>query len=243
MIKANYCFVAHRGMHSRKQNIPENSLGAFRLAIQNRFAIHFEVQQTQDNEPIVFGDYNLKRLCGLDMTMADCPIAEASRLMLNGTEYRIPTLKQALEFINGQVPILIEIIDENSTEVGTLESKIIEALEDYHGIVAIESKNPLVTLWLKIHHPHIHRGQIVNETEANEVTNFFKKTILKTQAVNFVSNPNFITYNIDDLKESYANECHKKNIAILGYTARTEEQLKKAKQLCDGIIFEEIAVE
>ena len=95
MIKANYCFVAHRGMHSRKQNIPENSLGAFRLAIQNRFAIHFEVQQTADNEAVVFGDDTLKRLCGLDMRITDCPIVEASRLMLNGTEYRIPTLKQA----------------------------------------------------------------------------------------------------------------------------------------------------
>ncbi|MBR1884205.1 MAG: glycerophosphodiester phosphodiesterase, partial [Clostridia bacterium] len=64
----------------------------------------------------------------------------------------------------------------------------------------------------------------------------------KTQALNFVSSPNFIVYNIDDLKEGYAMECRKKNLPILGYTARTEEQLKKAKELCDGIIFEEIAV-
>ena len=52
MIKANYCYVTHRGMHSIKQNIPENSLGAFKLAIQNKFAIHFEVQLSLENELI-----------------------------------------------------------------------------------------------------------------------------------------------------------------------------------------------
>ena len=242
MIKANYGFVAHRGMHSIKQNLPENSIGAFRLAIQNRFAIHFEVQLTFDNEALVFGDENFKRLCSLDMKPRDCYVDEASRLMLNGTDYRVLTLKQALKEINGEVPILIEIIDDDE-EIGILEEKVIQALNDYHGVFAIESKNPMVTLWFKNHYPSIERGQIVNETETNAISGFLTRTLLKTQAVNFISNPNFISYNIDDLKESYAMECRKKNLPILGFTARTEEQLKKARQLCDGIIFEEISVD
>ena len=243
MIKANYCYVTHRGMHSIKQNIPENSLGAFKLAIQNKFAIHFEVQLSLENEPLVFGDDNFKRLCSLDLRPCDCPIDEAARLMLCGTEYRVLTLKQALKEIAGQVPILIEILYTEEHEIGILEQKVIDAINDYSGIVAIASKNPLSVLWFKNHYPSIHRGQIVNDTEANENSNFFKRTILKTQALNFFSSQNFICYNIDDLKESYADECHKKNIAILGYTATCEEQLKKSKQLCDGTIFEEIAVE
>ncbi|MBR1884764.1 MAG: hypothetical protein IJ809_07600 [Clostridia bacterium] len=243
MIKANYGFVAHRGMHSLKQSLPENSLGAFKLAMQNRFAIHFEVQLTFDNEAIVFGDADFKRLCSLDMQPSDCYLEEATRLMLNGTQYKVLSLKQALEAINGEVPILIEVLDEGTgNEIGILEEKIILALKEYHGVFAIMSKNPMVTLWFKNHYPNIERGQVVNETEADGVSSFLKRTLLKTQALNFVSSPNFIVYNIDDLKEGYAMECRKKNLPILGYTARTEEQLKKAKELCDGIIFEEIAV-
>lgn len=243
MIRADYAFVTHRGMHSIKQNIPENSEGAFKLSIQNKFAIHFEVQLTMDNGVLVFGDENFKRLCSLDMKPQDCYLDEASRLMLNGTEYRILTFKQALEIINGQVPILIEIIDENQ-EIGIIEQKVVDELQNYSGVFAIQSKNPMVTLWFKNHYPHIQRGQIINESETTvqDIGSFLKKALLKTQAINFVSSPNFITYNIDELSQNYANECRKKNIAVLGYTARTEEQLKKAKEMCDGIIFEEISI-
>lgn len=241
MIKANYCFVARRGLHSKTQNVPENSLKAFELAIENDFAIHFEVQLTQDNEPLVFGDEDFNRLCSLNMSPKNCPIEEASRLLLNGTEYKIPTLKETLKFIAGRVPILIEILSTGD-ESHIIEQKVISCLEDYHGVFAIASKNPMTVLWFKNHYPNIQRGQIVDENEIDKNTSFFKKAILKTQALNFVSSPNFIIYNIDNLKASYADDCHKKGIALLGATASTKEQLRKSKELCDGTIFEEIKV-
>ncbi len=242
MIKENYRFIAKRGLHSRNENIPENSIGAFENAIKNGFAVHFEVQLTLDNEAIVFGDENFTRLCSLDLSPLHCPVEEACRLMLKGTEYKIPTLKKLLEAINGKVPILIEIIN-NDNEVGILEKRVAHCLEDYHGVVMIASKDPMTVLWFKNNAPDITRGQIVDEDEINKNSNFLKKTILKTPILNFESNPQFIMYDINKLKESYADDLHKKGLELIGYTAVSEETLKKARDLCDGVIFEEVTIE
>ena len=89
---------------------------------------------------------------------------------------------------------------------------------------------------------NVQRGQIIDVSEATGISGFLSKTLLKTPALNFMSSPNFIMHDIDSLSEGYALNCRKKNLPILGYTARNEAQLTKAKKLCDGIIFEEITI-
>jgi len=55
-------FIAHRGLHDGKV-IPENSLLAFKKAIENNYAIEFDVTISKDNQAIIFHDDDLLRLC------------------------------------------------------------------------------------------------------------------------------------------------------------------------------------
>lgn len=55
---------AHRGLHSKTHGIPENSMSAFRAAIQKNYGIELDLHLTRDGELVVFHDDDLKRVCG-----------------------------------------------------------------------------------------------------------------------------------------------------------------------------------
>jgi glycerophosphoryl diester phosphodiesterase len=57
---------AHRGLYSRPlkdyQIVPENSLEAFRMAIEKNYSIEMDIHFTKDFKIIVFHDFLLGRL-------------------------------------------------------------------------------------------------------------------------------------------------------------------------------------
>ena len=56
--------IAHRGYSDLA---PENTLASFDLAVKKGFNIfELDIQLTKDKVPIVFHDYNLNRICGLN---------------------------------------------------------------------------------------------------------------------------------------------------------------------------------
>ena len=57
-----YC---HRGYYDNEQ-IPENSLAAFRLSAEKNLAVELDVPLSADGEIVVFQDDSLKRVCGVD---------------------------------------------------------------------------------------------------------------------------------------------------------------------------------
>ena len=61
---------AHRGLHSKTHGIPENSMSAFRAAIQKNYGIELDLHLTRDGELVVFHDDDLKRGCGADKMYA-----------------------------------------------------------------------------------------------------------------------------------------------------------------------------
>jgi len=54
--------IAHRGLDNG--DIPENSMQAFKNAIEKGYAIELDVQLTKDKQLVVFHDSNLLRLTG-----------------------------------------------------------------------------------------------------------------------------------------------------------------------------------
>ena len=65
---------AHRGLWG--QGVPENSLTAFRLAAEAGFGIELDLQLSSDGEVFVFHDYDLKRMCGEDLTLSSLTAAQ-----------------------------------------------------------------------------------------------------------------------------------------------------------------------
>ena len=93
---------AHRGQHD--ENLPENSLAAFRRAVENGYGIELDLQLSSDGEVMVMHDYNLERMTGCDKMLKELTAAELQKLHLNGTEERVPTLKEVLDIVKRKSP-------------------------------------------------------------------------------------------------------------------------------------------
>lgn len=224
-------YIAHRGFHNAEN--PENTLGAFERAIEKNYAIELDVQLLKDGTVVVVHDNKLSRLCGEDKYVSNCTHEEIKNLKILNSEYSIPTFKEVLELVDGKVPLLIEI--KNTLKVGDLESKTYELLKDYKGEYAIQSFNPYSLAWFKDNAPNILRGQLSSFFKGENLS-FIKKLLLKKLKLNKVSNPNFISYNADNLPNKYCKRC---DLPILAWTVRSQEQYLEVIKHCDNIIFED----
>lgn len=224
--------IAHRGLHN--EDIPENSLSAFENAIKNKYAIELDLRMTCDGEIVVFHDDNLGRMTGSSGYVNKTTLEDIKKLNLLNTAEKIPTLQETLDFVNGQVPLLIEI--KNMNKVG-LEKKVWGILCRYNGEYAIQSFNPYTLEWFKEHAPHVKRGQLSSFFKNADI-GLVKRIVLKKLWLNKISEPNFISYNIDDLPNRWVKKY--RELPLLAWCVRTLEQKEKAVKFADNIIFEEI---
>ena len=225
-------YIAHRGFHD--QDAPENSLLAFENAIKKGYAIELDVHLISDREIVVIHDDTLKRVTSKDGYVKNLKSEDLKNYKLMGTEEYIPTLKEVLKLVDGQVPLLIEI--KNNGKVGELESKLYQMLKNYKGEFAVQSFNPYSLQWFNINAPEILRGQLSGNLK-NAKLGFFKKFTLKRMLLNkSVSKPNFISYEAEALPNRYVKKY--KNLPLLCWTVRSQEQYNKVIKYCDNIIFE-----
>jgi glycerophosphoryl diester phosphodiesterase len=61
--------IAHRGLH--ETNKPENSIPAFKAAIEHGYPIELDIQLCADDIIVVFHDYNIERMTGQNRMMKD----------------------------------------------------------------------------------------------------------------------------------------------------------------------------
>ena len=102
-------YYAHRGLHNLNEGVPENSMKAFRLAVEKGYGIELDVQLSADGIPVVFHDNTLARMCGVNRRVRELTLAELKALSLGGTKEQIPTFQEFLEMVDGRVPLIVEI--------------------------------------------------------------------------------------------------------------------------------------
>jgi glycerophosphoryl diester phosphodiesterase len=174
--------------------------------MEKGYGIETDVQLSQDGIPVLFHDYTLTRMCGIDKKVADCTLAELKSYPLAGTEQRIPTLAELLSLIDGKVPLLIELKGE-STDT-SLCPKAAELLDAYQGVYCVESFNPLLLRWFKKNRPDTVRGQLVtNLIKSKSSGGFFRNFMLSSMLTNFLSRPDFIAADEKYLKDISIRLC------------------------------------
>lgn len=227
------CPIAHRGLFG--ENIPENSLASFKNAIKNKLPIEFNVTHIADGTPVVFHDEKLARMTGRDGFIANTTLEELSKITLAGTKEKIPTLAQALEVIDGKVPILIEI--KNYGNAGVFEKAVWKCLQDYKGHYAITSYNPFSLEWFKKNAPNVKRGQLSSFFKEKEITGLRRFTLKRMLHNKKVSEPHFIIYNASDMPNKYVKKYYGK-LPILACPIKSQEEADRLAPYCDNIIFD-----
>lgn len=223
--------IAHRGYHNIKSGIPENSMLAFKRAVRYRYIIELDVHILKDGNIVVFHDYNLKRVCKKDKIIENCTYKDIKDLTLFETKERIPLLKDVLKFVNGKVPILIEIKSLAKTNI--LEEKLATLLDKYDGLFAIQSFNIFSIYWFKKNRPKFIRGLLLSSIMENS----FRKVISKTLILDIFLKTNFLAYDIKALPSKYASIIRSKK-PIIGWVIKNKKEYLFAKKYCDAFICE-----
>ena len=97
---------AHRGLHG--EGVPENSMAAFKAALDGGFGIEFDVHLLADGNLAVIHDSLLNRTTGQAGRIEDLTTEQLKDYRLEGTEETIPTFAQLLELYDGKAPLIVE---------------------------------------------------------------------------------------------------------------------------------------
>jgi glycerophosphoryl diester phosphodiesterase len=232
-------YYAHRGLHSLRDGIPENTLAAFKRAVEGNYGMELDIRLTKDKQVVVFHDSNLNRACGINKRVEEMSYEELRNHGLFNTEHNIPLLKDVLNIVSGKVPLIIEL--KSIKNYSELCKELITTLKDYKGVYCIESFDPRIVKWFRVNKPHIIRGQLAYKMYKDKnrpfvPTDYFLAYLL----VNFISRPDFIAYGHEDAGSLSFIICRKIFKAkTVAWTVTRREDMESLCKLFDLFIFED----
>lgn len=232
---------AHRALHGPGR--PENSASALRAAVVAGFGIEIDVQLSADQRAMVFHDYDLARLAHATGAIQTHSAADLARVRLRGSDEGVPTLEEALEIVAGQVPLCIEIKDQDGAlgpNVGALETAVAEALQHYQGPVAVMSFNPHSVAQMARLCPDVPRGLTSSAYLAQDWPLIPAATRAHLATIPLEGlGASFISHEAADLSNARVAQIRAQGLSVLCWTIRSEAQAAQALTYADQITFED----
>lgn len=232
--------IAHRGLHG--PDAPENSRAAFRAAIAAGYGIELDVQPARDGVPMVFHDADLRRLTPETGPITARSAAELAAIPLWSSRETVPTLSEILDLVDGQVPLLIEIKDQDGalgTALTGLEKAVATCCAAYRGDLAIMSFNPNAVQILSRMTTHP-TGLVTCGFSAEDWPTIPAPTRERlAQIPDYdISGACFISHDHRDLTNPRVAELKTAGAGVLCWTIRSPEDEAAARQSADNITFE-----
>lgn len=225
---------AHRGLHDAAR--PENSMSAFRAALDAGYGVELDVHLLKDGGLAVIHDELLKRTTGADGNVEDLTTAQLREYRLEGTGETIPTLQQVLALFDGKAPLIIELKPVGNN-YGALCRTVCDALADYKGPYCMESFDPRCVYWLKKHAPQVIRGQLTENflVAKKSPVPWVIRFCLTGQLFNFMTRPDFVAYKFADRKR-LGNTLVRKLWGVQGVTWTLKDQSQHTDAVTEGWI-------
>lgn len=222
--KWNY---AHRGLHDKTK--PENSMAAFRAALEGGYGIELDVHLMKDGNLAVIHDSCLKRTAGADIQIEDLTLEDLENYRLGGTDEKIPLFRQVLELFDGKSPLIVELKTAGGNHAELSEAAC-RMLDQYHCTYCIESFDPRCIRWLRRHRPEIVRGQLSeNWLKGKNDLSWFLKICMTCHFSNVLTRPDFIAYNFNHRKAFGTAICRKFwGVQGVAWTIRSKQDFDTA---------------
>ena len=129
--------ICHRGLHNKL--FIENSLSAFKNAMNHHMAFELDVHLTKDNNLAVIHDSTLSRVTGKEGIVEDLTVKELkdNYPLLNGEV--IPSLEEVFSLVNEEVPIVVElkVYRKNYKALSNRVKEALKMIKDKKNIIII----------------------------------------------------------------------------------------------------------
>lgn len=227
----------HRGIISKSQGNLEHSRESIQACIafadQYQIPILIEVDVMKYSGKVIcyHEDKNSDRLGQPTACVAKIPIAEAMEF------------EELIQLITGHeqmVGLIIDIKDYHYKDM-SLSTYLAELLHDYTGNFTVQSFNPFVVRWFRIHEPDFIRGQI-----GNSLPGLMHRHVPASfpWAVNFflfdIGESDYCLYDMNNFIYVFTKYCKGiKGKVVLGYAPINEEETK----IVGGMNFDDYIIE
>ena len=212
---------AHRGLHGT--DAPENTLAAFRGALDFGAGIECDLRLTTDGQPVVFHDADARRLCGSPLKIGQSRWPDLVGLRV-GTE-PIPSLEQLLDLVDGRVPLLLEV--KVNRDVRRWAAALKRALSGYRGPFAVMSFDARIPRQLKTNMPEARRGLVIRDS----------LPLARRRLAMWLADPHFIAVERTCLSRPWVARLRQR-MPVYSWTIRTAAERAQAEVQADALIWE-----
>jgi glycerophosphoryl diester phosphodiesterase len=207
------------------------------------YGIEIDLQPSSDGVPMVFHDSALVRLTGEEELIRNCTADELGRLPLLGGPETIPTLQEVLDLVRGQVPLLVEIKDQDGrmgANVGRLEEAAANVLRAYEGPLAVMSFNPHSMAAMADLAPDLPRGLTTDAFRPEEWRGLTVETCERLRGIPDYDRVGacFISHQYKDLSRPRVRELKRRGAALLCWTITSPEAEREGREIAENITFE-----
>lgn len=228
-IKGN--IIAHRGVHDNIR-IPENSIKAFKKALDLTYPIELDVQLTKDNKLVVFHDFNLTRMTNETDYIQDMECADIVKIKLLDTDEKIPTFEDVLKLVKGKILLDIEI--KNTNRIKDTCDELVRELDGYDNYI-VKSFNPRIVKYLKDKYPGLEVGLLITDDNSNKIYDM----ILTSNFILKYCKPDFLAISKKLLEKKRFKELSKKMPTLI-WTIKKESEIDSNSNLiyiCNNLPF------
>lgn len=231
---------AHRGLHDAGAGIPENSLPAFRLAVEKGFGAELDVHLMADGNLAVVHDSDLTRVCGKKALIEDLTAGDLADYPLQGTTETIPLLEEVLPIFAGKTPLIVELKVADNADA--LVDAAMAQLEGYPGTYCVESFHPAALMALKKRYPWVLRGQLSENFFRGSETGLLSRSeaaVMTLLLTTSATRPDFIAYHYTD-RDCLSLRLMKRLYGVheVAWTVRNREDMEALEQEGVPVIFE-----
>lgn len=224
---------------SFNEELTPNTLETYNQAINEGYALAIPVRMLDDENIVCFAHQNISKVIPTTSGyLKKLTLPEVKELKLNDNGDKIPTLSEALDFIAGRTPVIIEIINDGMVE--KFEDKVISILQKYiteydcYENVAIMSINPHTLEYFFNHYPYVTRI-LKSGNFKDKMYGSFKTTKLKKLKFYKITHADFICYG-NELLPSRVIKKHKP-VGVIAHNVTNQNQYISVAEHCDNIIF------
>lgn len=219
---------AHRGLHGN--GVPENSMAAFKAALDHGYGIELDVHLLKDGNLVVIHDSLLNRTTGQPGRVEDLTTEDLKNYRLEGTEETIPEFMDVLTLYNGKAPLIIELKPMDGNHAALTEAAC-RMMDTYKGPYCLESFDPRCVAWLYKNRPDIIRGQLTeNFFRSKSDLPDYLKFALQHCLTNIICVPDFVAYKFADRNGTISVKLCRKiwKAKTVTWTLKTKEEYDTA---------------
>jgi len=201
--------IGHRGARAYET---ENTLESFKKAIElGANAIELDVRQSRDEKLIISHDDNLKKVFGKDLQIDMTTLEELKQL----TADRVPTLEEALLFIDRKVDKILVELKETGYEKKVLDVIRKQRLEDRVIIVSFHEESLA------------HMNNLDSEIETGLIYAKLGSKIRKPVQAALKLNVRYLVPLYRFVHTKDIEKAHENNLKVIVWTINTKEEARE----------------